>query len=105
MDFNRPHRDFKEPDSGDLQLCMVQILGRILDANGQGFGIVQGVPNPVEPVRVTQLGGLVSFIGGETNRLASFPAFDLNAAHAQHRVPVAGLGICRGQAAYIKANF
>ena len=67
-------------------------------------GIVQRVPDHVEPVRVAELLRLVPLVGGQPDGLTALATLDLDPAHAGHRVPVARLWVRRRQAANVEAD-
>ena len=92
-------RQIMVPGGGDLPSGVVQALGGVPDHQRSRIRFVQRVPDHVEPVGVPELPGLEPLVRGQPDGLAALAALDLDAAHAGHRIPIAGLRVRRRQTA------
>src|ERR1035437_7828544 len=93
------------PGGDDFLFGVVEVLGRVLDAEWFAVGLAERIPNDVEPVRIAKLDRLVPFVCGEADGCAAPAAFDFDSADAGDRVAVAGLRIGRSHAADVEADF
>src|SRR5208337_719713 len=71
--------DQEKPRRENLTLRVVQLGGRVLDANRSGFRS-QGIPNNIKPVRPAKLLGLVPLVEGHLDRAAAGVTFDFDPA-------------------------
>jgi len=88
----------------DLLFGVVEMLGWILDTERRRIGVVQRIPDHVEPVAVAELHGAIPFVYRELDRRALLPPIDLYPADAPHRITVAGLRIGGAVAADVEAD-
>src|SRR5438477_652322 len=97
-------RDVIVPGGDHLALRVVEVLRRVSDDERLRVGVLERVPDDVEPVALPELGGLVPLVGGQPDRVSLGPALDLDPPDALDRVPVAGLRVGRAQAADVEAD-
>ena len=69
------------------------MLCRILDHDRHRVGIVQGIPDHVEPEGIAELLGLVPFVRGQADRLPPLSALDLDTTDSVNRIAIAGLTV------------
>ncbi len=101
--FDCLRRNLVESRRHDFPLGMVELGNGIMDAH-KLRRIAQGVPDHIEPVRVTELGGFVPLVGGQADRLAARAALNLDAPQSRHGVAVARLRVGWAEAPQVEAE-